>query len=310
VRENPRAAEGMFRQVVWACGHDTPYPGDAEARLLAPDKKTLLVQNRRERERLRRANAPAESEVSFWSGYLKKYRILEKSTDYRAYLQLIGSLCGTPQPGALVLDAGCGNGMFGRWMIREAWSHVSPAGGPPPVYVGLDLTVQGLADALAGQLGVRRPLPDAPGLQYAVVDFDRLTDAGGTTARLPFQEGMFDVICCSLVLSYLKRPQALLGELHRVLRPGGRFVVSSMKPHCDLSVIYRDSIGRSVTDGDIDAGRDLLRAAGTIKIKEETGHYTFYSPARLACLVMDAGFNVKKSSLSLGNQAAVIQATK
>ncbi len=308
VQESPRAAEELFRQVVWACWHDTPQPDDTKAVPHAPDKKTLLAQNRRERERLRRAGTPSEGETEFWTGYLKKYSILEKSTDYRAYLNLVGHLCGPPRPGVLVLDAGCGNGLFGRWMLREAWRHLPPSNELPPTYVGLDLTTQGLADALTGQLGVgRRMLPVAPGLQYAMVDFDLLSDGH---ARLPFRDDTFDVICCSLVLSYLKRPQALLAELHRVLRPGGVFVASSMKPHCDLSVIYRDSIGRHVTTGDVDSGRDLLRAAGKIKLKEETGHYTFYSPAQLATIVMDADFNVRRSQLSLGNQAAVIQAFK
>jgi SAM-dependent methyltransferase len=119
----------------------------------------------------------------------------------------------------------------------------------PPTYVGLDLTTQGLADALTCQLGVgRRMLPVAPGLQYAVVDFDLLSDGH---ARLPFRDDTFDVICCSLVLSYLKRPQALLAELHRVLRPGGVFVASSMKPHCDLSVIH-------ALDGRTDACVEVL----------------------------------------------------
>jgi len=308
VRENPRAAEDMFKQVVWACQQDVPYPGDAGAGLQLPDKKKLLGQNRRERERLRRSGVLPESETEFWSGYLKKYSILEKSTEYRDYLNLLGRLCGPPPPGALVLDAGCGNGLLGRWLLREVWQHLPSTASPPPVYVGLDLTRQGLNDALAGQLGVlRRAVPDTPGLQYALVDFDLLTEG---RARLPFQSDTFEIICCSLVLSYLKRPQALLDELHRVLRPGGVLVVSSMKPHCDLSVIYRDSIGRHVTDHEVESGRNLLRAAGKIKLKEEIGHYTFYSPAQLATLVMNADFKVLKSHLSLGNQAAVIQANK
>ena len=319
VRENPQAARQVFEQVVWACLHDTPYPGEGPAGLCVPGKKMILAQNRCERDRMRRSETPVENEAEFWSNYLKKYSILEKSADYRAYLDLIGRLCGSLSPGALVLDAGCGNGLFGLWILREVWQRQAPAAaGEPLIYVGLDLTQRGLADALGNHLGWRQKLrpgaksrtAPAPGLQYFLVDFDRLDENPNAAERLPFQEGTFDVICCSLVLSYLKRPQGLLRELHRVLRPGGALVVSSMKPNCDLSIIYRDSIMANVTADDIEAGRNLLRAAGKIKLKEEIGYYTFFSQTELAGLVMDTGFNVLESHLTLGEQAAVIKAGK
>ena len=319
VRENPQAARQVFEQVVWTCLHNEPYPGEGAANLCIPDKKLILAQNRRERDRMRRSESPMESETEFWSKYLQKYSILEKATDYRNYLELVGRLCGPLPPGALVLDAGCGNGMFGLWVLRESWQRQPSASADEPlIYVGLDLTQRGLADALGNHLGWRQKLQQpakaravpSPGLQYFLVDFDRLHDEPRATRRLPFQEGTFDVICCSLVLSYLKRPQGLLRELYRVLRPGGALVVSSLKPNCDLSIIYRDSLATNITAEDIEAGRNLLRAAGKIKLKEEIGYYTFYTQAELAELVMDAGFNVLESCLSLGEQAAVIKAGK
>lgn len=319
VRENPQAARQVFEQVIWSCLHDSPYPGEGAAGLRVPSKKLILAQNRRERDRMRRSETPTENETDFWSNYLKKYSILEKSADYQAYLDLLGRLCGPLPPGALVLDAGCGNGLFGLWVLREAGQRPAVTEkGEPLIYVGLDLTQRGLADALGNHLGWRQKLrPGAksrkvppPGLQYFLVDFDRLDEGSTAVERLPFQDGTFDVICCSLVLSYLKRPQGLLGELYRVLRPGGALVISSMKPNCDLSIIYRDSISARVTAEDIEAGRNLLRAAGKIKLKEEIGYYTFFSQTELAGLVMDMGFNVLESHLSLGEQAVVIKAGK
>jgi SAM-dependent methyltransferase len=309
----------VFEQVVWTCMHDDPYPGDLQANLRNTDKKLIMAQNRRERDRMRRSEVPAESETQFWSNYLKKYSILEKSVDYRAYLDLVGRLCGSLRAGALVLDAGCGNGLFGLWVLREVWQrHALAPADEPLVYVGLDLTQRGLTDALGNHLGWRQKLHKIararavppPGLQYFLIDFDRLEEKQHEGEHLPFQEGTFDVICCSLVLSYLKRPQGLLRELYRVLRPGGVFIVSSMKPNSDLSIIYRDSIEANVTPEDIEAGRNLLRAAGRIKLKEEIGYYTFYTQAELAELVMDIGFNVMESHLSLGEQAVVIKAGK
>jgi ubiquinone/menaquinone biosynthesis C-methylase UbiE/alpha-beta hydrolase superfamily lysophospholipase len=312
VRENPRAAEQLFREVIWSCLNDEPCPPDARDRLALPDKKLLLEQNRRERERMRRSEMPAESEKDFWSGYLKKYSILERSSDYQAYLQLLARLCRPLPAGAAVLDAGCGNGMFGHWVLREA---ARPAArttlAEPLVYVGLDLTQRGLHDAMAGHLDLRPPVArePMPGVQYSMIDFD-LLENGGLAGQLPFADGTFDLICCSLVLSYLKRPEALLRELYRVLKPGGGLVASSMKPHCDLSAIYHDSLAQRVTATEIEAGRDLLRAAGKIKLKEEIGHYAFFSRTELAGLVIDAGFCVHESQQSFGDQAVVVKAVK
>lgn len=313
VRENPRAAEQLFLEIIWSCLEDSPCPADVAGKLAVPNKKLLIEQNRRERERLRRADAPTESETDFWSGYLQKYSILERSSDYQEYLRLVGRLCGPVRPGAAVLDAGCGTGLFGVWVLHEAWKSGELSSlTEPVVYVGLDLTERGLTDAMAKHLTVRQAVPPGvmPGLQYSLVDFDLLDGEKPGGRGLPFLAGTFDLICCSLVLSYLKRPQVLLRELHRVLRPGGILVTSSMKPHCDLSVIYRDSISSQVTVEEIDAGRNLLRAAGKIKLKEEIGHYAFFSQNELATLVGDAGFKLSESHLSLGEQAVVVKATK
>jgi pimeloyl-ACP methyl ester carboxylesterase len=183
VRENPRAAEEVFRQVVWASLHDTAYPGEGQASLQIPDKKLVLAQNRQERERMRRSETPAESETHFWSGYLEKYSVLEKSEDYRHYIELLGRLCAF-RPGALVLDAGCGNGMFGLWMVREALRQrrAVPSGSLPSLYVGLDLTERGLHDAMGHHgkalgRGAAESTPQAlPATGYARFDFNDLTD--------------------------------------------------------------------------------------------------------------------------------------
>lgn len=312
VRENPRAAEQLFREVIWSCLYDGPCPADAAGRLRMPDKKSVLEQNRRERERMRRSEMPAESENEFWSVYLKKYTILERSSDYQDYLQLLAQYCRPLPVGAVVLDAGCGNGMFGLWVLREATKRKTTVPSEQLIYVGLDLTQRGLTDAMTRHVDVRRPttaLTGMPAVQYSMTDFDLLED-GGLAKQLPFAADTFDLICCSLVLSYLKRPEALLRELHRVLKPGGTLVTSSMKPHCDLSVIYRDSIAAQVTDEEIEAGRELLRAAGKIKLKEEVGHYAFFSQTELAGMVLDAGFNVRDAQASLGDQAVVVKAVK
>jgi ubiquinone/menaquinone biosynthesis C-methylase UbiE len=50
---------------------------------------------------------------------------------------------------------------------------------------------------------------------------------------LCFQAGCFDLILASLVLNYLDDWRPTLREFHRVLRPGGRLVVSTHHPFMD-----------------------------------------------------------------------------
>src|SRR5262249_16010856 len=127
---------------------------------------------------------------------------------------------------------------------------------------------------------------------------------------LVFRDNSFDKVCLSLVLSYLNRPASVLAEIHRVLRPGGRIVVSSMKPFCDMSQIYRDFMVQQVGGEALESGRGLLRAAGRIRLKEEFGYYTFYSGEELAAMLAAVGFRNCQTHLSFGGQAAVVAAEK
>ncbi|MCB1773023.1 MAG: methyltransferase domain-containing protein [Gammaproteobacteria bacterium] len=47
-----------------------------------------------------------------------------------------------------------------------------------------------------------------------------------TTPRLPHGDAEFDAVICSLSIEYLVRPFDVFAEVARVLRPGGRFVVT------------------------------------------------------------------------------------
>ena len=318
LRENPKVAEEAFRTIVAACtGHAYGVAPESVA-IKLPDTKALMRQNRAERERLRQLNREQEGEREFWSKYLAKYRLLQKVEDYQGYLNLVGRLLGPIRAGEIVLDAGCGNGMFGLWVVRTLLEQ-NPKSDPPPLYVGLDLTLDGLQDAVETQAGyalahTRGPAARAAeflSLLHGQTDLDTW---GMPSSEVPglvvFADGTFDKICCSLVLSYLTRPECVLAELHRVLKPGGRIVVSSMKPHCDMSEIYRDFMEQQVSETDLESGRDLLRAAGKIRLKEEQGYYTFYSDDELSTMLTAAGFNNGSAHQSFGGQAVVVTAEK
>jgi ubiquinone/menaquinone biosynthesis C-methylase UbiE len=113
-----------------------------------------------------------------------------------AMLALAGDVAGRR-----ILDAGCGSGpLFAALRDRGA------------VVTGIDRSAGMLALA-------RRRLGDNADL--------RVAELGGP---LPFPDGMFDDVTASLVLHYLEDWRSALAELRRVLKPGGRLIVSVDHP--------------------------------------------------------------------------------
>jgi ubiquinone/menaquinone biosynthesis C-methylase UbiE len=116
-----------------------------------------------------------------------------------AMLSLAGDVAGRR-----ILDAGCGSGaLFAA--LRDRGAIVS----------GFDKS--------AGMLELaRRRLGDDADLQVA--------DLGGL---LPFTDDTFDDVTASLVLHYLEDWGPALAELRRVLKPGGRLIVSVDHPFAE-----------------------------------------------------------------------------
>jgi SAM-dependent methyltransferase len=113
-----------------------------------------------------------------------------------AMLDLAGDVAGRR-----ILDAGCGSGpLFAALRDRGA------------IVTGFDKSAEMVELA-------RRRLGDDADLQVA--------DLGGP---LPFPDGEFDDVIASLVLHYLEDWGPALAELRRVLKPGGRLLVSVEHP--------------------------------------------------------------------------------
>jgi ubiquinone/menaquinone biosynthesis C-methylase UbiE len=106
-------------------------------------------------------------------------------------------------PGEHVLDVACGTGLI-AFQAAEA---VGARGG----VLGVDLS-QRMVDAAARH--ARRQ-------QVRNAVFERM-DA----AHLASPDAQFDVVLCSLGLMYLPDPAQAVREMRRVLRPGGRLVLS------------------------------------------------------------------------------------
>jgi len=101
------------------------------------------------------------------------------------------------QPGMRLLDVGCGPGSITRGLAQRL---------APGEVVGLDLSRETLASARedAAQRGLTN-----------------LTYVEGSVYQIPFPDASFDVAYAHQVTQHLRKPADALGEMLRVLRPGG-----------------------------------------------------------------------------------------
>lgn len=315
MRENSRVADEAFKDVVTLVIREAWGIASETVPLRQVDRKMLTVQNRLERRGLREILPVTAPENEFWNEYLGKYVMMEHVREYGEYLDTIGNLIGPLHGGEAILDAGCGNGMVGAWLLRRMG--VESVVDAPALYVGLDLTPRGLKESMERHTSMLRDhLRGSTGdsawqfdCLYSRVDFDRGEEKAGSSIIPQFADQAFDVICCSLVLSYLKRPQELMRAFLRLLRPGGRLVVSSLKPHNDISVIYRDFLSGKETVEAAEAARTLLAGVGQIKLKEAQGYYNFFSAEELRELLRTVGFKDLQGFVSLGDQAVIVRGT-
>ena len=111
-----------------------------------------------------------------------------------AYRWLVDAL---PVPGAVVVEAGCGEG-YGGQLLADAGA---------AVVAGLDL--------------------DLATVRHAAVAYPGVPVAAANLVALPLADGAVDLVVCSQVVEHLWDQDAFVAECARVLRPGGRLVVTT-----------------------------------------------------------------------------------
>lgn len=101
-----------------------------------------------------------------------------------------------------VLDLGCGTGRHAVWLAEQ----------------GADVTA---VDFSAGMLEAARRKPGASAVRFVEHDLHE---------PLPIADAAFDLVVSGLVLEHLGDLAGFFNEARRMLRPGGRAVISAMHP--------------------------------------------------------------------------------
>jgi SAM-dependent methyltransferase len=141
---------------------------------------------------------------------------------------------------------------------------------------------------------------------------------------IPLRSESVDSILASLLISYLVNPLIFLAESFRILRPGGRLVVSVLRRDADISKIYVEGlvelkpspIYRDLSDearGDFEIYvRKFLNDASHILDLDEDQTFRFWDADELSGILESAGFVNVKSWLEFGDppQAIAISATR
>ncbi len=167
-------------------------------------------------------------------------------------------------PGEHVLDVACGTGVVARLAAQQ----VGPAG----QVTGLDLN--------PGMLAVARTLLPPPGATLIWVE------CSAVAMHLP--DATFDVVLCQQGFQFFPDKPAALREMHRVLVPGGRVVLSIYGKTIDL-------YGRALADA-------VERHVGTEAATRILAPRVVPAPEELSRLLVDAGFrdvHIRASRMTL-----------
>lgn len=145
--------------------------------------------------------------------------------------------------------------------------------------------------------------------------YRRLVFDGGIegTQHLPFKDRSYDKIAMSLVLSYIFNPVETLIDLKRVIAPGGRLVLSSMRPDTDASGLFTRLVDKIETTPEedfpperpkaviLESIRSFLNDAQALVELEEAGTFDFFEPDKLTALLEEAGWECLGTRPSFGD---------
>jgi ubiquinone/menaquinone biosynthesis C-methylase UbiE/pimeloyl-ACP methyl ester carboxylesterase len=300
----------------------------ATFQLIAEEASEMALGNRRRGRlpRISRIAAAREAELarlpqpqqdvrSFWADYLlgrsrvMGMELLAATAAYRNFMEAQVRQLGLCA-GERVADLGAGIGEFATSLTRGF--------GPK------DLTVIEL-DFILDALMRSRSRHERVGVEH---DVRALQCVGNLDLSrgigVPLGSETIDAVLASLVISYVSDPARLLGEIYRVLKHGGRIVVSSMLRDADGMLLFHDGVLEYATTearGSLGQGvdrsfdrllRDFLNDGSRLLELEERGRFRFWEERELRFAVANAGFQDVRVQQAFGEppQAVIVTARR
>jgi ubiquinone/menaquinone biosynthesis C-methylase UbiE/alpha-beta hydrolase superfamily lysophospholipase len=284
LQENPKIARETYRQVVAQCRKRATMNPMHDV-IQHPNRLDLGRQNREEKMALQQQGM-TEVGPGFWQDYLGHFQSVGKCLDYVKLLDHVFHALEPVAPGQRVLDAGCGNGNAGLFLLNRlqpCLPGVVQFREKSIQYVGIDVVPEALERANRTMTAAVSEIehgdssvPPLMTMSWAQVDLSQ---------SLPFPDNTFDRIVSNLVLGYVRDPGAALKELYRVLAPGGRLVISNLKPNGDFSGIYQNLVSSAALPQQREEARDLLNNYGKIRQAEKEGQFYFFDRAQWESII-------------------------
>jgi ubiquinone/menaquinone biosynthesis C-methylase UbiE len=281
---------------------------------LAPRLPDLLELGHRQKAERRRLPSREVDIKGFWRRYLVGHEgrlgmeLLTSTAAYRKFIDEQIVALGI-HGGERILDLGSGTGSFPCQMAA------SPHGTRPVRVIALDYIHEAL-------LRTRSKLFSTPGALSSRVDYLECDlDLRGDLTRIPLADGSADAAVGALLINYLLEPTRLLSEVRRVLRPGGRLVLSGLRQDADISRICVDGVKelRSGLAQDVfgDEGargldesiRVFMSDAARLLDFEELGIFRFFDSQELEKTLSSAGFRVMSIRPGFGDPPQALIAT-
>ncbi len=267
----------------------------ALGRELEPELPNLRSLKRRgvaERQRLPDVNIDRRQ---FWRDYLLGrdgrlgIELMTATSAYRGLMKQQLELLAL-SPGDSVVDLGCGTGSFLAGLLESS-------------EVPAEISVHQIDYVAAALTRIReddsaRQTHSKVRTNYISADLELMS----SNPRIPVADQSQDAVIASLLVSYVRRPEALVGEVFRVLRPGGRFVLSALRPDADTSGIFvagseelrrgraREVFGHMESASLEESLRSFLNDAARLLELEERGVFQFWPEDEMAALVKQGGF--------------------